>query len=219
MQHIVVVLMRVPRPGFGKSRLATALGPDATHHLARAFVEDTAHLSLGPWRTLAAYTPASAADEARALMRGADLVPQADGDLGTRILDALNQGLRVAERAVLIGSDAPDLPRDVIARAFAALDDADVVFGPARDGGFYLVGVRATDPAMFDGVEWSTDSVHARVTANARRLGWRVAQLEEWEDVDDHASLLALARRIEGTERAPMTRAALAATGLIRNRA
>lgn len=211
----LVILTRVPRPGFGKSRLAATLGTCPTYRLARAFLQDTALLRDGPWRTLAAYTPASDGSEAGMLVPGAEAVPQVEGDLGARIIGALDDGLRLGERAVLIGSDTPDLPHEIVARAFAALDDADVVFGPARDGGFYLIGVRVTHPAMFDGVEWSTDRVYAQAATNARGLGWRIAVLDQWDDVDDHSSLVALARRIEGTTRAAATQAVLAAVGLM----
>ncbi|MGE3855545.1 MAG: TIGR04282 family arsenosugar biosynthesis glycosyltransferase [Dehalococcoidia bacterium] len=212
---VLAVLMRVPRPGFGKSRLAATLGVDDTHRIARAFAEDTGRLATsGEWRTVAAFTPAHEADAARALLPGAQVLPQVEGDLGARILGALDAALVEGTRAVLIGSDTPDLPSRVIDAAFAALDEADVVIAPARDGGFVLLGVTSTDAALFEGVEWSTETVCARVVENARRLRRRVVLLESWEDVDDVASLAALARRVEGTDRAPATRAALAATGI-----
>lgn len=214
-RDVLAVLMRVPRPGFGKSRLAATLGVDDTHRVARAFAEDTGRLATsGEWRTVAAYTPAQEAAAARALVPGARVVPQAEGDLGARILGALDAALADGTRAVLIGSDTPDLPSGVIRQAFAALDDADVVIAPARDGGFVLIGVTSTDPALFEGVRWSTETVCARVEANAARLGRRVVLLEPWEDVDDLVSLHALADRLAATDRAPATRDALAAVGI-----
>ncbi len=214
----LVVLMRVPRPGVGKSRLAASLGVERTFLLASAFAQDTLRLAASGsgWRPLAAYTPDDGMAEAEAFGGGIEAVPQAAGDLGTRIAGALDAGLRVGPRAVLIGSDTPDLPHEIIERAFAALDDADAVIGPAEDGGFYLVGVRSTHPDMFAGVEWSTDTVFERTVSNLRRLGWRVAVLDEWGDVDDLASLFALARRLDAAEaagRAPATRSAIAAIG------
>ncbi|MEI7926024.1 MAG: TIGR04282 family arsenosugar biosynthesis glycosyltransferase [Chloroflexota bacterium] len=202
--------MRVPRPGVGKSRLAAGLGVADTHLLAQAFVADSARLAtLGQWGALAAFTPASEREAAAAILPDARLVPQVEGDLGARILGALGAALEDGERAVLIGSDTPDLPRALIDQAFARLDDCEVVIAPAVDGGFVLIGVRAAPPALFDGVEWSTDSVCARVVANVEALGWRVALLDVWEDVDDLASLAALERRIEASDAAPATRAAL----------
>ena len=188
-RDVVTVLMRVPRPGFGKSRLAASIGLAEAHLIARALVEDTTRLaSEGPWRTLAAFTPAHDVTEARALLPGTDLVPQVEGDLGARILGALNEALRDADRAVLIGSDTPDLPTAMIEQALAALDQSDLVLGPARDGGFVLIGLRETHHALFDGVVWSTSTVCERIVNNAGALGWRVTIVDEWEDVDDLAS-------------------------------
>ena len=214
----LIVLTRVPRPGVGKSRLAALLGVERTFRVASAFAEDTLRLAASGsgWRQLVAYTPNDAEEEAAALADGIEIVPQAAGDLGVRIASALDVALRDSSRAVLIGSDTPDLPPEVIERAFAALNDADAVIGPAEDGGFYLVGVRATHLDMFTGVEWSTETVFERTESNLRRLGWRVAVLDAWEDVDDLASLVALARRLDAAEaagRAPATRSAIAEIG------
>lgn len=102
----------------------------------------------------------------------------------------------------------------MIEQAFAGLDAADLVLGPATDDGFVLIGVRAAAPALFEDVEWSTDNVCARVVENARALGWRVRLLDAWTDVDDFDSLEALRQRIEGTGRAPATQAVLNAIAL-----
>lgn len=133
-----------------------------------------------------------------------------------RIRAGLAAGLERAARVVLIGTDTPDLPRAYLERAFAALDKADVVIGPACDGGFALIGVRGAEyveASMFDGVEWSTPAVFRQTTANLEGRGWRVAVLGEWEDVDDLESLRRLAGRLEGAaaEVAPRTRGALRA--------
>lgn len=211
----LAVLMRVPRPGFGKSRLAASLGVEPAYRLAHAFAEDTGRLAAaGEWRTVAAYTPAHEADAARELVPHARVIAQVEGDLGARILGALDAALQDGSRAVLIGSDTPDLPPSMVEQAFVALDAADLVLSPAHDGGFVLIGVTSTNPALFAGVEWSTETVCARVCENAARLGLRVRMLEPWDDVDDVVALHALARRIEGTERAPATQMALSALGL-----
>jgi rSAM/selenodomain-associated transferase 1 len=212
----VVLLTRVPRAGFGKTRLAAALGTQAAYSLASAFMLDSlALIQSRAWRRVVAVTPASALPDVRAVVDSETaLVPQDDGDLGDRIVCALDHALRRAERAVLIGSDTPDLTPETIQRAFDALDEADVVLGPAVDGGFYLIGVRCTHPDMFRGVEWSTAAVYERTYTNLTALGLRVTAIEAWEDVDDVASLASLAHRLETPRargRAPATRAALAA--------
>ncbi len=211
----LVVLARVPHPGTGKTRLAVDLGVTGTHLLSHAFVQDTARLAAaGPWHLMAAFTPAHASSEARALFPSALIVPQVEGDMGERLLGALDAALEHGDRAVLIGSDTPDLPPRLIEAAFAALHHSDLVLAPAEDGGFVLIGVRETDEALFTDVEWSTARVCAQVIARAQALGWRVTTLDAWQDVDDLESLRALTRRIVRTGQAPATLAAVQALGL-----
>ena len=214
-RRCLVVLGRTPEMGRGKTRLAATLGDQATYELARAFFDDTCGLAAagergGSWRSLLLY-------EGRAPVgRAIEATPQPLGDLGTRIRAGLEAGLKRGERVVLIGTDTPDVARAYLDGAFEALEEADVVIGPARDGGFTLIGVQDTlslDPSIFDGVEWSTSTVFEQTVANLERLGLRVAVLDEREDVDDIGSLGRLARRLDGeaAEVAPRTRAALAA--------
>lgn len=202
----LVVLGRTPAPGRGKTRLAVSLGVARTYELARAFFDDTCAMAeMGGRPSLLAH------EGAAPKVGGFELAAQGDGDLGARIRRALAHGLRGAGRAVLIGTDTPDLPAAFIERAFRELEEADVVIGPSADGGFYLIGVRATHDAMFDGVEWSTRRVFAQTMANLERIGWRIAVLPEWEDVDDLESLMRLAARVRAAAPAvaPATRRAL----------
>ncbi len=206
----LVILTKAPFSGEAKTRLAAALGFDAAAALAAAFLEDTlAVASSGSWTTAVEYTPADALPYFEAVAGDASLRVQADGDLGDRILFALRRSLALHARAVLIGSDSPDLPSGLISEAFAELAGHDLVFGPAGDGGFYLAGARRPTDGLFDGVEWSTGTVFARTMSNARHLGYSVAVLPEWHDVDDLGSLASLAERLTGSERCPATRAAL----------
>jgi len=89
-------------------------------------------------------------------------------------------------RAVLIGSDIPDLPTSVVSGAFRALDGNDAVIGPARDGGYYLVGFRSDTflPGIFRGIPWSTATVLADTLAVFEREGRKVHRLSLWRDVD-----------------------------------
>src|SRR4029453_10402983 len=88
-----------------------------------------------------------------------ELVPQTDGDLGKRMQTFFVTALGRAERVVLIGSDSPDLPREVLPQAFDALASHDVVLGPAADGGYYLLGIARRIPAIFEGIAWSSRDV------------------------------------------------------------
>lgn len=89
-----------------------------------------------------------------------------------------------AERVVVIGTDAPAVDAGTVALALGALDSADVVLGPSRDGGYYLMGLREPRPGLFTGIPWSTATVFDDTVARTRELGLRVTCLEVESDVD-----------------------------------
>ena len=205
----VVVLTKAPRVGRAKTRLAATLGDRATEQLALAFITDTlALVGSGAWNTEVAIDPPDAAPELRMLAPRAVFVPQDAGDLGSRIRGALHGPLRDGP-ALLIGSDTPDLPVSFLAEAFEALETHDAVLGPAADGGFYLLGLRAPIAAIFDGIEWSTETVFQRTLRNIAAAGFSCAVLREWQDVDDADSLSCLAARLVSSGSAPATGAVL----------
>ncbi len=189
----LVILAKAPE--VSKSRLAATIGAAQARPLAEAFLRDTILLAQASGRRLSmCFTPERAEPGFAALMPGADLVPQPDGDLGERIAAAIAGAANAGGPTVLIGTDTPHLPPAAIDEAFDRLAGHDLVLGPARDGGFYLLGIQAGrfPRRLFDGVEWSTGSVLACVLENARRLGLRVHQLAALSDVDDLESLRAM---------------------------
>ena len=99
------------------------------------------------------------------------------------------------------GSDIPDLPESILSEAFRSLDDHDAVLGPARDGGYYLIGFRRDTfvPDVFRGIEWSTDRVFAETRRKLEQATRSVYLLPEWSDVDTPEDLRDLKERNEGT--------------------
>jgi len=85
---------------------------------------------------------------------------------------------------VLIGSDSPDLPDELIRQAFDSLAENDVVLGPATDGGFVLVGMKKPPGTLFDNVRWSQPTTLLDVLDAAEQLGRSVAMLQPWYDID-----------------------------------
>jgi hypothetical protein len=94
-----------------------------------------------------------------------------------------------AERVVIVGSDLPDLSAALLRRAFHALDDHPAVLGPARDGGYYLLGLTGMIGGLFDGIAWSTPDVLPATLAHLRAAGVIPAMLEELADVDEVGDL------------------------------
>lgn len=178
----VIVFARAPRLGAVKRRLAKGIGARAALRFHTATLAATARPIARDrrWRTVLATTPRGArTDWARFVPRGTPRIDQKRGDLGARMMACL----RRAPRAVLVGSDIPGLRPADIAAAFRALGRADAVFGPATDGGFWLVGFGPRRPARpFARARWSSEHALADTLENFR--GWRVARLRLLQDVD-----------------------------------
>jgi rSAM/selenodomain-associated transferase 1 len=180
--------------------------------LYRAFLADiAATLQDGPWRLTWAVTPADA-DLRPIVGAAADCVAQRGADLGARMAQVFADCFaRGAARVVMIGADAPHLGRAAIAAAFAALEGADVVLTPTRDGGYCLVGLRAPHD-IFRDVPMGTGRVFAETLARVAALGLRAAVQPETFDVDEWEDVLAL-RDVLGRDpmSLPHTSAAIAA--------
>jgi rSAM/selenodomain-associated transferase 1 len=212
---LLVVLMRWPVLGTGKSRLAAALGAEAAHRLHRGFVADTLRWSAA-WPRLVAFNPPQARREVARAAPGAELVAQPAGDLGTRLDHAFAGGFAAgARRVLLVGSDSPTLPEALLEACLEAAGEGTVSLVGAQDGGFVAIAAgraaAARLPALFAGVEWSTARTAAQVTARARAAGLEVRRTGAWYDVDEAGDLQRLARDLaRDPGRAPRTAAALA---------
>ena len=101
-----------------------------------------------------------------------------------------------AERIVLIGSDSPTLPSEFVRDAFKKLETVDGVVGPARDGGYYLIGLRRPCPELFAGIAWSEPDVLQQTLSRARQAGLDLQLLREWYDVDELEDLLRVKKEI-----------------------
>jgi uncharacterized protein len=217
MRH-VAVFARWPRVGTVKTRLHPGLGPELATRLYEAMLRDAVAAAgsarAGRRHLLWADAPPDAAwDGAPGFASSA----QTGADLGERLARAFDTMLATAaDRAVVIGADAPRLEAAGIDRALDALDDHDVALGPAGDGGYHLVALARPAPELFRGVSWGTDRVWDETLARARAAGLRVAELAPLDDVDDAAGLVrflaAAARDPRGAEH---TRAALRGFGLL----
>jgi uncharacterized protein len=118
---------------------------------------------------------------------GQDLsyVPQTGDSLGSRLIHALqNVHSSGASRVVVIGTDCDQLDESHLAQAFDALDDHDVVIGPASDGGYYLIGTRHFQPQLFENIAWGTDQVFAKTVEIAKQSRQRLVTLTPLSDVD-----------------------------------
>ncbi|MDF0602322.1 TIGR04282 family arsenosugar biosynthesis glycosyltransferase [Psychromarinibacter sp. C21-152] len=190
MRHVFLML-KEPRPGRVKTRLGREIGqvPAAwwfRHQAARVI----RRLDDPRWRLVLAVAPDREGLQSRVWPAHLPRVPQGPGDLGAR----MGRLIRAAPPGpvVIVGADIPALDRRHIARAFRRLGRADAVFGPAEDGGFWLVGLKRTaaPPAtLFRDVRWSTPQALADSVASLP--GLRIAFADRLRDVDEAADLSA----------------------------
>jgi hypothetical protein len=186
---IILLFVKAPFKGRIKSRLAATIGDDAALELYQRFVLDTiaAARPLAVPLRICCYPP-----DAVALVRpwlGAELtyMPQQGNDLGERMGQAFAHVFHEGyDRAVLIGSDIPELSAAVLHEAMAALDSNDTVLGPAADGGYYLIGFTAKTflPSVFQDIIWSTGTVCDETLGRLTRCGRRPHLLPKLHDID-----------------------------------
>jgi rSAM/selenodomain-associated transferase 1 len=214
-RRAIIIMAKAPRAGEAKTRLAPPLTPDEAAALAACFFADAVSLARRVTReVVVAYAPADARARLEELAHGAVALwlEQEGADLGARLSSVVARAAALDfGPLVLIGADSPTLPPPVLTSALDALAQghADAALGPAEDGGFYAVGLRAPAPGLFDHVEWSTPRAYAQTARNAARLGLRLLELPRWYDVDTPADLLRLRAEFAADEharrRAPAT--------------
>lgn len=186
----LVIFTRYPRPGETKTRLIPVLGPEGAAHLHRRMTEHTISWA----RRLKSLFPVSVEvwyqGEDEASFRkwlGPDILlrPQRFGNLGVRMARAFEQaGGDGSQRGILVGTDIPDLNERLVQKAFEMLPDNDLVLGPAKDGGYYLIGLCRPVEQLFEGIPWGTDQVLEKTLQIATDLQLRVFLLDPLEDVD-----------------------------------
>ncbi len=190
MSECLIIFTRYPEPGKTKTRLIPALGAEGAATLQRQMTEHT----LAQVKELQAKRLVSVevyfVGGNQQLMQswlGTSVIyrQQGDGDLGRRMAIAFQTALEAGkQRVVVIGTDCPDLKAQLMVKAFHALEQHDLVLGPAQDGGYYLIGLCRLIPELFTGISWSTAEVLQQTMSIAQRLELAVAYLPMLSDVD-----------------------------------
>jgi rSAM/selenodomain-associated transferase 1 len=188
MENTLLIFIRNPELGKVKTRLARTLGdPEAL----RIY-----HILLGKTRDAAMGCVADRVLFYSDFVDMQDAWPasffhkrvQHSGDLGARMESAFQKAFHSgAEKAVIIGSDCPELTGEVLQQAFDLLDTADFVLGPVPDGGYYLLGMKALESSVFYDIEWSTETVREKTIEKIRAAGKTFSLLPMLSDVDTEA--------------------------------
>jgi uncharacterized protein len=196
MRRHLVLFVRAPQLGQGKRRLARAIGDVAAIRFERLMIALLLRRLVADrrWRLRIAVTPDKARRDARRWRPGIDVTSQGGGDLGVRMRRAL--AACPPGPVVLVGGDIPVLTAGHVATAFRLLGGHDLVFGPAEDGGFWLVGARRSPrlPPLFERVRWSGPHALADTLAGLPRRV-TVGFVDRLEDVDDGEAYRRLAPR------------------------
>lgn len=201
-RRALVVFVRHPVLGKVKTRLAAGIG----QHAALAFYEESLAHTREVLLSISADLHVFYSDEVAHgdIWTGARFFRhrQLGADLGERMADAFAQMERLGyERIVLIGSDLPQLQPDHLEKAFEALEEHELVFGPATDGGYWLIGCCEARIQLFENKRWSTGSVLADSLADCERNSWTYHLLEELNDIDTAEDLREFRRNQLNNER------------------
>jgi len=188
--HRLIIFTRYPEPGKTKTRLIPILGPEGAADLHRRMVENTLiwarRLMDGSALSLEIRFAGGSVDAMENWL-GSDIAftPQGEGSLGQRMERAFEEAFQAGmEQVVMVGTDCPGLTEDLARQAFVRLQEADVVLGPARDGGYYLIGLKRPAAGLFQDIPWGTNEVLEKTLTAARNLQLRVSLLTPLADVD-----------------------------------
>ena len=210
MDAALLVFAKVPRPGDVKTRLTPTLRPAQAARLYTAFLRDTLRQVRSLQADVRLYVAPPLPDE------GFDSLPpdvslhEQEGDgLGDRMRRAFQETLDEGYNQVLVmGSDHPTLPLSFLREAFRALEEHEsVCVGPTEDGGFYVLGMSAFYPELFDDMNYSHSEVFSDTMVRVEETSARVTVLPQWYDVDTPKDLKRMLSDLEeGPADAPNTR-------------
>ncbi|MDT8420939.1 MAG: TIGR04282 family arsenosugar biosynthesis glycosyltransferase [Desulfuromonadales bacterium] len=213
-RRVVGVFAKDPVPGEVKTRLSPPLSAEQAAELYQtALGETVSEMRRGPFDLVICY--AGGRDYFRNTFSDLPLYPQQGKDLGMRMSNALQHFFRQGyQQAVLIGSDSPDLPLELVVQAFAALDGHSLALAPAHDGGYALIGETCHHPQLFVEMPWSSPDLLAATRQRATAAGIDYQLLPSWDDLDDVAALRRFLQRSPETRTAIYLRSLAVAEGL-----
>lgn len=198
----LAIMLKAPASGDVKTRLVPPLTYHEAAELYRCFLDDIfENIRPDTYDVFASFTPESRIkDLAGIIPEGIPSFKQEGDTLGDRMYNVFRYLFEKGyKRVSIIGSDIPDMPTEFISESFNSLDGkTSLVLGPAKDGGYYLIGMDRLQKAPFDGIAWSTGTVLEDTLKNARRSGISYRLLGEWHDIDTVEDLLLL----KGSKRA-----------------
>jgi len=187
-QNLYGIMIKYPEPGRVKTSLAKAVGHEKAAHIyrkvAELMMENTSPINCAYGR-IVFYDPTDRQKDFAEWLSGEQFIPQQGDDVGERMDNAIRVLLAMgAEKAVLTGADIPDLSDKIIEASFRELGYADIVIGPAKDGGYYLIGMKAPHSEIFQDIPWSTGRVFKETMRIIEKLQLSCTSITTLSDLD-----------------------------------
>jgi rSAM/selenodomain-associated transferase 1 len=183
-KNALIIIAKYPEPGKVKTRIHGLSDKQRTELYTKLLEFTMKKLSSIPGvDTFIAFAPDSAEKYFKRF--GVKLIPLSKGDLGTRMFKAFERVFRSGyQKAALVGADIPDLSSAIILRAMNLLSTHDLVFGPAKDGGYYLVGMSKLIKEVFEDVPWSSDQTLEKSLDQSKTFNYSVCFIDTLSDID-----------------------------------
>lgn len=199
MRQVIILFTRVPAAGQTKTRLMPFLSGEECAALHTEFIKDIYEsCSQADADILVCYTPEDKRGVLCSLMKAeSQFIPQVDGDLGKRMRHAFEAAFHMGyERAVLIGTDIPQITPDILSNALKALDGCDIVIHPTVDGGYYLIGMKRNYECVWNIKRYGTNTVILDTLDQLKKAGLTVSVGTTCRDIDTKEDLMELYREI-----------------------
>lgn len=180
----LLLFIKNPEKGKVKTRLAATVGEEQALKIYLALLEHTRKVAQAVQVDRMLFYSSHVVNEDEWPNQAFQKYVQEGADLGDRMLNAFQLAFEKHQKVVIIGSDCASLTPAILQDAFDQLDHFPFVIGPATDGGYYLLGMKAPEPALFQHMEWSTDRVLPTTLDRIRNLGKLYHLLPELSDID-----------------------------------
>src|SRR4030095_16841666 len=177
----LIIFLRFPERGKVKTRLAETAGDDTALKVYQELSAITLHLAASLFIPTYLFYENRLPDE---LIPSFHYLQQIEGDLGEKIVAAFDNVLQLHQKAIIIGSDCPEITPADILHAIHLLDRNEIVIGPTVDGGYYLLGCKEKVPALFESIEWSTSVVFQQTIEKIEEQGFTYSLLRTLSDID-----------------------------------
>ncbi|MCB9772196.1 MAG: TIGR04282 family arsenosugar biosynthesis glycosyltransferase [Candidatus Omnitrophica bacterium] len=189
MRQAMLLFVKYPVPGKVKTRLAKTIGDQKAARLYQQLAEQNYSVlrECREANLIVVFDPPEVHDKVRQWFPDADqYIPQSGLGLGDRLINAFDWAFeRDYKRVVVCGSDTLNLTTAIVKQSLIVLKDADVVVGPAKDGGYYLIGLTSKQSQLFVGINWSTSEVLSQTYQAIKNLRLKCKALSILEDLDE----------------------------------